>query len=95
MEGKIIMSKGVGSMARLAAFIVLLIPGIIAAGGIKIMRDSLFGKKGILEILPIWVHFIIGFIMFALGIGFFAGFLLNRDRKNGRVQEKFKKKNGL
>ncbi len=30
-------------MARLAAFIVLLIPGIIAAGGIKIMRDSLFG----------------------------------------------------
>ncbi|EGQ27746.1 hypothetical protein HMPREF9372_0226 [Sporosarcina newyorkensis 2681] len=28
-------------MARLAAFIVLLIPGIAAALGIKLMRDSL------------------------------------------------------
>ena len=30
-------------MARLAAFIVLLIPGLFAAGGIKLMRDSIFG----------------------------------------------------
>ena len=30
-------------MARLAAFMYLLIPGLFAAGGIKIMRDSIFG----------------------------------------------------
>lgn len=31
-------------MARLAAFIVMLIPGLMAAGGIKFMRDTLFGN---------------------------------------------------
>ena len=36
-------------MARLAALIVLLIPGILAAFGIKLMRDTFFG----LQILPI------------------------------------------
>ncbi len=30
--------------------------------------------------------------MFAAGLGFFAGFLLRRDRRKGRVQERFKQK---
>lgn len=75
-------------MARMAAFIVLLIPGLMAAGGIKLMRDSLYG----IVFTYSWLQFLIGFIMFALGLGFFAGFLLHRDRKKGRVQEKFIKK---
>ncbi|HLR11065.1 MAG TPA: DUF2627 domain-containing protein [Sporosarcina sp.] len=78
-------------MARLAAFIVLLIPGLIAAGGIKLMRDSLYG----IIFFPFtysWLQFLIGLIMLTLGIGFFAGFLLHRDRKKGRVQERFVKK---
>ena len=80
-------------MARLAAFIVLLIPGLFAAGGIKLMRDSIFGI--LFNPFPvIWLQFLIGFIMFSAGIGFFAGFLLRRDRKNGRVQPKFNKKTG-
>lgn len=78
-------------MARLAAFIVLLIPGLIAAGGIKLMRDSLFGE--LFNPFPyIWLQFLIGFLMFAAGLGFFAGFLLRRDRRAGRVQERFKLK---
>lgn len=90
-------------MGRLAAFIVLLIPGLFAAGGIKLMRDSLFGlpiftadagerASATAPFLPFWLQFLIGFIMLALSLGFFAGFLLNRDRKNGRAQEKFMKK---
>lgn len=90
-------------MARLAAFIVLLIPGAIAAGGIKIMRDSLFGlpifssdQSGSVSsatpFLPIWLQFIIGLIMFIAGLWFFAGFLLHRDRKSGRVQQRFAQK---
>lgn len=78
-------------MARLAAFIVLLIPGLIAAGGIKFMRDSLYG----IIFFPFtysWIQFLVGLIMLTLGIGFFAGFLLHRDRKKGRVQERFIKK---
>ncbi len=53
-------------MARLAAFIVLLIPGIFAAGGIKLMRDSLFG----IVFFPFpasWLQFLIGLIMFSAG----------------------------
>ncbi|MCZ2260122.1 DUF2627 domain-containing protein [Sporosarcina sp. G11-34] len=93
-------------MARLAAFIVLLIPGLIAAGGIKIMRDSLFGlsiftsnqteqASSTAPFLPIWLQFLLGLLMFGAGLWFFAGFLLHRDRKNGRVQKKFAQKKRL
>ena len=78
-------------MARLVAFIVLLIPGIFAAGGIKLMRDSLYG----IVFFPFtvsWLQFLVGLIMFIAGLAFFAGFLLRRDQKNGRVQERFAKK---
>lgn len=78
-------------VARLLALIVLLIPGILAAFGIKLMRDTFFG----LQILPIGglaVQFICGLIFTVLGLGFFAGFLLNRDRKNGKVAPRFQKK---
>ena len=78
-------------MARLAAFIVLLIPGLLAAGGIKFMRDSLYGIV-FFPFIQSWIQFIVGLIMFTLGLGFFAGFLLHRDRKKGRVQERFVKK---
>ena len=78
-------------MARLLAFIVLLIPGIMAAGGIKLIRDTIFGK--LIGPIPfLWVQLLIGIILLVVGIGFFAGFLLNRDRKNGKVQPKFAKK---
>lgn len=90
-------------MARLAAFIVLLIPGLFAAGGIKLMRDSIFGlpmfaadegerASSAAPFLPFWLQFLIGLIMLVLSIGFFAGFLLRRDQKNGRVQKRFMKK---
>ena len=89
-------------MARLAAFIVLLIPGLIAAGGIKLMRDSIFGlpifsadegerASAVAPLLPYWLQFLIGLIMLVLSLGFFAGFLLRRDQKNGRVQKRFMK----
>ncbi|MCM3637459.1 MULTISPECIES: DUF2627 domain-containing protein [Bacillales] len=76
-------------MARMAAFIVLLIPILITAGGIKLMRDSLFG----IQFAPfpfIWLQFTVGFLMFGAGLAFFAGFLLRRDRRKGRVQDRFK-----
>lgn len=78
-------------MARLLAFIVLLIPGIMAAGGIKLIRDTIFGNL-IGPIPYLWLQLLIGIILLVIGIGFFAGFLLNRDRKNGKVQPKFAKK---
>lgn len=78
-------------MARMLAFIVLLIPGLLAAGGIKLIRDTFFGK--LIEPIPfLWLQMMIGILFFIIGLGFFAGFLLHRDRKNGKVQAKFAKK---
>lgn len=78
-------------MARFAAFVVLLIPGLMAAAGIKFLRDTLFGK--LLSPFPwLWLQFVMGIILFAIGFGFFAGFLLHRDRKNGKVSTRFQKK---
>jgi hypothetical protein len=78
-------------LARMLAFIVLLIPGLMAAGGIKLIRDTIFGN--LIGPFPfLWMQLIIGILMLVLGLGFFAGFLLNRDRKSGKVQPKFAKK---
>lgn len=83
-------TEGCGNMGRLVAFIILLIPGIMAAYGIKLMRDTLFNK--LLEPFPaLWLQFTFGTAFVVLGIGFFAGFLLNRDRKKGNVSKRFQK----
>ncbi|MEW9500365.1 DUF2627 domain-containing protein [Jeotgalibacillus marinus] len=78
-------------MARIIALIIILIPGVIAAFGIKLMRDMFFGIQA--NWIPaLWLQFVLGFIMFAVGIGFIGGFLLHRDRKNNKVQDRFKTK---
>lgn len=78
-------------MARIIALIIMLIPGVIAAFGIKLMRDMFFGIQT--NWIPaLWLQFVLGFIMFAVGIGFIGGFLLHRDRKNNKVQDRFKTK---
>lgn len=78
-------------MARTLAFIVLLVPGLMAAGGIKLIRDTIFGK--LIGPIPfLWLQLLIGVVLLIMGLWFFAGFLLHRDRKNGKVQPKFAKK---
>ena len=77
-------------MARMVAFIILLIPGLMAAAGIKFMRDTLFGV--LLSPFPwIWLQFVVGGLFFLFGFFFFAGFLLRRDRKKGNVSERWQK----
>lgn len=78
-------------MARLIAFIILLIPALIAGAGIKFMRDTLYGILN--SPFPwLWFQFLMGLIFSIIGIGFFAGYLLHRDRKRGRVAPRFQKK---
>ncbi len=78
-------------MVRMIALTIMLIPGAIAALGIKLMRDMLFG---ILQppIPSLWLQFILGLIFFIGGVGFIAGFVLHRDRKRNKVQDRFNKK---
>jgi hypothetical protein len=78
-------------MDRIIALTIMVIPGFIAALGIKLMRDMVFG---ILQPpLPwLWLQFLVGLLCFIIGLGFIAGFVLHRDRKSNKVQTKFQKK---
>ncbi|HLS60568.1 MAG TPA: DUF2627 domain-containing protein [Virgibacillus sp.] len=71
-------------MVRIIAVFVLLIPGVLAAFGIKLMRDALFA-----EVFPILINtgvqFIVGLILFIGGLAFIGGFVVHRDRKNNLV----------
>jgi putative Mn2+ efflux pump MntP len=77
-------------MIRIFALIILLIPGFLAAYGIKLMRDMVFGI--LQNPFPyLWMQFLAGLLLFLLGLGFVAGFILYRDRKRNKVQNRFKK----
>jgi hypothetical protein len=73
-------------MYRFIAVLLLAIPGVLAAYGIKLMRDSLFN-----EFISIFFHvsiqFIVGLILFIGGIAFIGGFIVHRDRKRQRSRK--------
>ncbi|WP_243386570.1 DUF2627 domain-containing protein [Bacillus kexueae] len=79
-------------MVRLIALLIMIIPGVIAAYGIKLMRDMVFG---ILQPpFPfLWLQFLTGLLFFLIGLAFISGFILHRDRKRNKVQSRFQKKN--
>jgi hypothetical protein len=78
-------------MQRFIALLILLIPGVLAGYGIKLMRDGLFAKQAAL-IPNLWLQFIVGLILFIIGLSFVAGFIFHRDRKRNNVQPRFKSK---
>ncbi|WP_338470203.1 DUF2627 domain-containing protein [Niallia sp. XMNu-256] len=77
-------------MIRIIALLILVIPGVIAAYGVKFMRDTVFGILHA-PIAFLWLQFLIGLLMVVLGIGFIGGFILHRDRKRNKVQSRFQK----
>jgi len=77
-------------MARIIAAILLFVPGIIGAIGIKIMRDALFADVTA-YLLNQGVQFIVGFIMFIAGLAFIGGFIYHRDKKR-QLTKKYDRK---
>ncbi|RSL34578.1 DUF2627 domain-containing protein [Salibacterium salarium] len=68
---------------RIIALFILVIPGLLSALGIKLMRDTLF------QILQnpfpfLWLQFVIGLLLLIFGVWFISGFVLYRDRKNNK-----------
>jgi TRAP-type C4-dicarboxylate transport system permease small subunit len=81
------------NMQRVIALLIIVIPGVMAGYGIKLMRDMLFGVSA--SFIPaLWLQFIVGFIMFAIGLSFVAGFIFHRDRKRNNVQKRFQNNEG-
>ncbi|GAF63822.1 DUF2627 domain-containing protein [Alkalihalobacillus trypoxylicola] len=77
-------------MGRFLALTILIIPGVIAGFGIKLMRDSLFQISNI-SFLPLALEFVLGIILFLAGLSFIAGFIFYRDKKNGKIPPKKQK----
>jgi hypothetical protein len=77
-------------IVRLIAVLLLVIPGFMATYGFLIMKDAVFAAFGP-DHLP-WGHFLIGFILFGLGVSFIGGWIFFRDRKRNYVAPRFKPK---
>ncbi len=77
---------------RIVALILLVIPGILATYGIKLVRDAAF--FGMLN--PIFfnliIQLIVGILFIIIGLGFIGGFILHRDRKRNKTKGKFENK---
>ncbi len=80
-------------MGRFVALVILLIPIFLAGFGIKLMRDAFFH---IIQppFSSISLQFLAGIVLFFIGFAFIGGFILHRDRKNGKVAPRFAKKEG-
>ncbi|MCD7033222.1 DUF2627 domain-containing protein [Metabacillus sp. GX 13764] len=78
-------------MARFLALCIMLVPGILAAWGIKLMRDMMFGVLNA-PFQSLSLQFLCGLVFFAGGLSFVAGFIFYRDRKRSKVQERFQKR---
>ncbi len=76
-------------MSRIIALLIMVIPGVIAVYGVKLMRDMVFGIASAL--FPwLWLQFLGGLILFLGGLAFIAGFIFYRDRKRNKVQARFR-----
>ncbi|GAE24620.1 hypothetical protein JCM9140_562 [Halalkalibacter wakoensis JCM 9140] len=78
-------------MGRFIALMILVIPGVIAGYGIKLMRDTIFQIMNT-PFPNLTLQFFIGLVLFIAGLSFIGGFIFYRDRKNGKIAPRFQKR---
>lgn len=86
-----ISKRGFLNMSRLVALLILVLPGAVAALGIKLMRDALFGHT-FAPFPSLFLQGAAGLAFFLFGLYILAGFILYRDRKRNQVSPRFRKK---
>lgn len=85
-------------LSRLLAILLLVVPGIGAAYGFLLMKNSLFdyfaemGDMALQTPRFAWGSFIIGFLLFFAGISFIGGWIFFRDRKRNYLSPRFRPK---
>ncbi|WNF37844.1 DUF2627 domain-containing protein [Bacillaceae bacterium IKA-2] len=75
-------------MQRYIALLILVIPGLLAGYGIKLMRDIFFSILND-PFGSLLIQFLSGLLFLVLGVGFIAGFVRYRDRKNNKGSVRF------
>ncbi|WP_066173483.1 DUF2627 domain-containing protein [Bacillus marinisedimentorum] len=78
-------------MSRFIALLIMLLPGIAAGYGIKLMRDMLFGILNP-PIPSLTIQFIAGLLLFIAGLAFIGGFIFYRDQKRNKLQPRLNRK---
>ncbi|MFD0711072.1 DUF2627 domain-containing protein [Paenibacillus sp. GCM10027626] len=87
-------------ISRFIAIMLLVVPGIGAMYGFLLMKDAVFhyfASFGDEEAVSVsssfeWGMFLIGFILFAIGVGFIGGWTFFRDRKRNYLAPRFREK---
>ncbi|WP_438448834.1 DUF2627 domain-containing protein [Gorillibacterium sp. sgz5001074] len=78
-------------LQRLAAALMLVIPGLAATYGFLAMKNAFFHQfepEGGFQ----WGRFLLGLLLFAVGSAFIGGWIFFRDRKRGYVAPQFRAK---
>ncbi len=76
---------------RFIAVMMLVVPGLAATYGFLQMKDAIFASFGEHNPFPIG-KFLLGLVLFAVGVAFIAGWIFFRDRKRNYVAPRFKAK---
>lgn len=85
-------------ISRLIAILLLVVPGIAAAYGFLLMKDALFdyfaqfGNVNLPDPHFDLLSFLLGFVLFIVGVGFIGGWIFFRDRKHNYVSSRFRAK---
>ncbi|TJY44425.1 DUF2627 domain-containing protein [Cohnella pontilimi] len=85
-------------LSRLIAILLLVIPGIGAAYGFLKMKDAIFRYFADMGDVHVqtphfdWWGFVLGFILFLVGVGFIGGWIFFRDRKHNYLAPRFRPK---
>ncbi|UVI32313.1 DUF2627 domain-containing protein [Paenibacillus spongiae] len=84
-------------IARFIAIMLLVIPGLGATYGFLLMKDAVFhyfASFGNDNLTPNfeWLPFLLGLLLFAVGIAFIAGWIFFRDRKKNYLSPRFRGK---
>lgn len=74
-------------MARIIAFLLLILPGIVSVIGVKIIRDSFF-QIIYWPFTLLWLQMIVGFFLFLFGLSIIGGFIYHRDKKRKKVTKR-------
>jgi len=81
-------------MARLLALIIVVIPGVIAVYGVRLMRDTVFSVLN-WPFSILWLQFLSGLIMFLAGLAFIGGFIFYRDKKRKKVTKRLGRRKSI
>jgi threonine/homoserine/homoserine lactone efflux protein len=77
---------------RFIAILLLVIPGLMATYGFLAMKDAIFAQFTVEDGHVLWGKFLLGFVLFLIGVAFIGGWTFFRDRKRNYLAPRFKPK---